>query len=192
MGWAVWAKSRGPPSAWGPRVPGKNLKKNNNFPVPYIVDMRLRPLSRVAIWWSEVPWTEPSPNPKWHNDSLVADPEDRVRGEGVMGVWDAVDTSPDLGGSQNVFKNFEMAIRHDGQPTRTELEIVFCRWIYFHLRSEIFFWPSYGGQSPPPHRPHGSATTQSSVHPFLLVARVHLRETGSFSVFLSWRQCDSL
>jgi len=104
----------------------------------------------------------------------VADPEDRVRGEGVMGVWDAVDTSPDLGGSQNVFKNFEMAIRHDGQPTRTELEIVFCRWIYFHLRSEIFFWPSYGGQSPPPHRPHGSATAQSSVHPFLLVARVHL------------------
>jgi len=40
---------------------------------------------------------------------------------GAKGVWDAVDTSPDLGG-QNAVKIFEMAIRHDRRPTRTQLE----------------------------------------------------------------------
>jgi len=40
---------------------------------------------------------------------------------GAKGVWDAVDTSPDLGG-QNALKTFEMVIRHDRRPTRTELE----------------------------------------------------------------------
>jgi len=30
-----------------------------------------------------------------------------------------------------------------------ERERVFCRWIYFHLRSKIFFWPSYGGGDRP-------------------------------------------
>ena len=38
--------------------------------------------------------------------------------------------------------------------TRNHSNHVFCRWIYFHLRSEMFFWPSYGGRgrgrSPPP------------------------------------------
>ena len=66
-----------------------------------------------------------------------------------MFQWDAVDTSPDLAG-QNVPKTVEMAIRRD----RRERERVFCRWIYFHLRSKIFFWPSYGGGdrpiAPPP------------------------------------------
>jgi len=61
-----------------------------------------------------------------------------AQGGEAKGVWDAVDTSPDLGG-QNVLKTSEMESRR-----------VFCRWIYFHLRSKIFFWSSYGGgQSPP-------------------------------------------
>jgi len=53
-----------------------------------------------------------------------------------MFQWDAVDTSLDLGG-QNVLKTFEMAIQHSRRTTR--LELVFCCWIYFLLRSEIFF-----------------------------------------------------
>ena len=57
-----------------------------------------------------------------------------------MFQWDAVNTSPDLGG-QNVLKTFEMAIHHNRLMTRTELETGFCRWIYFHLCSKIFFGP---------------------------------------------------
>jgi len=40
-----------------------------------------------------------------------------------------------------------------GRPTRTELERVFCRWIYIYLHSKIFSGPlSHGGRSPPsPH-----------------------------------------
>ena len=48
-----------------------------------------------------------------------------------MSLSDAVNTSPDLGG-QNVLKTFEIAIPRNGQTTRTGLERVFCRWIYFH------------------------------------------------------------
>ena len=70
----------------------------------------------------------------------------------MMFQWDAVDTNPDLEG-QNVIKSFEMAIRHNRRTTRTELERVFCRRIYFHLRSKILFWPSYGGRDRS-HRPH--------------------------------------
>jgi len=66
------------------------------------------------------------------------------------GVWGVIDTSPDFGG-QNVLKTFEIAIRLNERPTRTGLERVFCRWIYFRLRSKIFFLP-------PPFPPHGSAT----------------------------------
>ena len=55
-----------------------------------------------------------------------------------MFQWDAVDNSPDLGG-------VKVAIRFNEQTARTELDRVFCRWIYFHLRSKIFFWPSYAG-----------------------------------------------
>ena len=65
------------------------------------------------------------------------------------GVWGVIDTSPDFGG-QNVLKTFEIAIRLNERPTRTGLERVFCRWIYFRLRSKIFFLP--------PFPPHGSAT----------------------------------
>ena len=72
-----------------------------------------------------------------------------------MFQWDAVDTGPDLGGgSQNVLKTFEMAIRHNSRTTRSKLERVFCRWVYFYLRSQICFWPSYGGgRGDRPHRP---------------------------------------
>ena len=53
---------------------------------------------------------------------------------------DAVDTSPDLWArGQNVPQNFDMAIWHNRRTTRTELERVFCRWIYFHLRSKNIF-----------------------------------------------------
>ena len=48
-----------------------------------------------------------------------------------------------------------MAIRHNRWKTQTELERVFCRWIYFHLRSKIYFWPSYWGGG---DCPHGFAT----------------------------------
>jgi len=61
---------------------------------------------------------------------------------------DAIDTGPAFGG-QNVLETFEMAIRHNRRTTRTELERVFCRCIYFHVRSKVFFWPSYGERSPP-------------------------------------------
>jgi len=75
--------------------------------------------------------------------------------------WDAVDTSPDLGG-QNVLKTFEMAIRYDRRAIRTELERVFCRWMYFYLRSKIVFWLSYRGGGDCPRRlPPGSATDDS-------------------------------
>jgi len=53
-----------------------------------------------------------------------------------MFQWDAVDTSPDLAG-QNVLKTSEMAIPHDRQTTRTELERVFHRWIYSDLLSQV-------------------------------------------------------
>ena len=53
---------------------------------------------------------------------------------------DADDTSPDLR-AQHVLKTFETAIRRKRRTTRTELR-VFCRWVYFHLYSKIFLWPS--------------------------------------------------
>jgi len=80
-----------------------------------------------------------------------------------MFQWDAVDTGPDSGG-QNVLKTFEMAIRHNRRTTRTELEIIFCRRIYFHLRSKIFFLALLRGAMPPIF---GSATAyypKLSVH----------------------------
>jgi len=51
--------------------------------------------------------------------------------------WDAVDTSPDLGG-HNVLETFEMAIRRNRRTTRSEFERVFCPWINFHLRLRGF------------------------------------------------------
>ena len=70
-----------------------------------------------------------------------------------MFQWDAVDNSPDVGG-QNVLRTLEMAIRHYRRTTRTELERVFCRWIYFHLHTKIF-WPSFALIAPmdPPQIP---------------------------------------
>jgi len=60
----------------------------------------------------------------------------------AKGVW-RVDTSPDLGG-QNALKIFEMAIRHDRRPTRTELES-FLSLNLFSLTFKNIIWPSYGG-----------------------------------------------
>jgi len=72
--------------------------------------------------------------------------------------WDAVDTSRNLRG-QNVLKTFETAIQRNRRTTRTELERVFCHWIYFHLRSKIscgLFTGRGGGDR---HiAPYGSAT----------------------------------
>jgi len=71
-----------------------------------------------------------------------------------MFQWDSVDTSPDLAG-QNVRKTFEMAGRHSRRTTRTELERVFRRWIYFHSRSKKYFLAllrGWGGGDRP-HRP---------------------------------------
>jgi len=47
----------------------------------------------------------------------VAHPEDRAVGGGV---WDAVDTSPDLAG-QNVVKTFEMAIQRNTRTKETKI-----------------------------------------------------------------------
>jgi len=60
-----------------------------------------------------------------------------------MFQWDAVDTSPGLGG-QNVFKTFEMAIRHNRWTTRTELERVSVPgFIFSYVQKDL--WLSYGG-----------------------------------------------
>ena len=69
-----------------------------------------------------------------------------------MFQWDAVDTGPDLRG-QNVLKTVEMAIRRNRRATRTELQRVFCRWIYFHSRSKIVSGPLTGGVAPTPMDP---------------------------------------
>jgi len=68
----------------------------------------------------------------------------RIRNHPSMFQRDADDTSPDLR-AQHVLKTFEMAIRRKRRTTRTELR-VFCRWVYFHLYSKIFLWPSSRGR----------------------------------------------
>jgi len=74
-----------------------------------------------------------------------------------MFQWDAVDTSPDLGG-QNVLKTFEMAIRHYRRTTWTELERVFCCSIFFTYIEVYFYGPLQGGGDRPHRRPpNGSA-----------------------------------
>jgi len=72
-----------------------------------------------------------------------------------MFQWNAIDTGPNLAG-QNVLEIFELATRHNRRMIRTELERVFCQWIYFHLRSKIYFCPCYVGDRPhhPPWIPH--------------------------------------
>ena len=72
----------------------------------------------------------------------------------AKGVWDAVDTSPDLGG-QNVLKTIEMAIRHNRRPTRRELEFSVAGFILIYVR-KYFSDPLTGGDRP--HR--GSATDE--------------------------------
>jgi len=74
----------------------------------------------------------------------------RTRNHPRMFQWDAVDTSPDSW-DQNVLKTFEMAIRHNRQTTRTELERACCRWIYFNLRLKLFSGRLTGSDRPIGH-----------------------------------------
>jgi len=91
-----------------------------------------------------------------------------------MFQWDAVDTSPDLAG-RNVLKTFEMAIPHDGLTTRTELERVFRRWIYFHSRSKKYFLALLRGWGGGDRlHPHGSVT----VRRYSVAMSVNEREDG--------------
>ena len=54
-----------------------------------------------------------------------------------MFQWDAVGISSGLWG-QSVLETFEMAIRRNRRKTRTQLERVSCRWIYFtHVQKYI-------------------------------------------------------
>jgi len=48
-------------------------------------------------------------------------------------------------------------VGHTRRTTRKELRGVFCRRVYFHLCSKIYFWPSNGG------RPHLSATGKNGM-----------------------------
>jgi len=66
----------------------------------------------------------------------------------LMFQCDAVDTSPDLGGKMSS-KPSKWLFDIKTWTTWMKLERVFCHWIYFHVRSKIFLWPSYGGRSPP-------------------------------------------
>jgi len=92
-----------------------------------------------------------------------------------MFQWNA-----DLGG-QNVLTTLEMAIRHNRRTTRTELERVFCRWIYFHLRSKILSGPLTGGGAIAPIVPYGSATVLAAYHSAsLLLLLLLLPVTRSF------------
>ena len=59
--------------------------------------------------------------------------------------WDAVDASPDIWDQNVPQKTFEMVIRHNGRTTRTELERVFCHWIYSVTFKNIFFCFFSGG-----------------------------------------------
>ena len=92
-----------------------------------------------------------------------------------MFQWDFVDTSPDLAG-QNVRKTFEMAGRHSRRTTRTELERVFRRWIYFHSRSKKYFLALLRGWGGAIARiaPHGSVT----VPRYSVAMSVNEREDG--------------
>jgi len=78
------------------------------------------------------------------------------RGGGAKGVWDAVDTNPDLGG-QNIppqKKPIEMAVdTTGGRHERNWRELAFCRWIYFRLHSKIFPALLRPGRSPHRHSP---------------------------------------
>jgi len=71
-----------------------------------------------------------------------------------MFQWDAVDTSPDLGG-HSVVEPFEMAVRHNRRTTRTEIEFSLAGFIFTYVQDIL--WLSYRGASPP-LPPYGSAT----------------------------------
>ena len=71
--------------------------------------------------------------------------------------------------------------------TRTELERVFCRWIYFHLRSKIFFWPSYEGQSPRSEvKPTALPSLLTPTHNFRQVTHTHTNSHSKVMWFISY------
>jgi len=96
--------------------------------------------------------------------------------------WDASDATFDLGG-QNVLRTFEMAIRHYRRTTRTglqrESERVFCRRIYFHLRSKILLWPYYGGDRP--HAPPLSIRHSAQVSQCVVELDLSARQAASLT-----------
>jgi len=70
-------------------------------------------------------------------------------------------------GGQNVLKIFEMTTRHNRRTTRTELDRVFCRWIYFHLRSKLYSDLLTGALAPlpsPPQIRHWLSHAQTAKH----------------------------
>jgi len=89
----------------------------------------------------------------------VADPEDRA-GVGATGVWNAVDTSPDLGG-KNDPKPFEMATRYYKRPTLNYREFSVAGYIFSYVQN-IFLGEGGGGITPiapPPMDPPLIATS---------------------------------
>jgi len=91
-----------------------------------------------------------------------------------MFQWDVVDICPDVGG-QNVLRTFEMAIRYNRRPTRTELEREsFLSLNLFALsfkNSQIFSSPFTAKGGDRPRRPplsYGSATGHAPKIPVIL------------------------
>jgi len=84
-----------------------------------------------------------------------------------MFQWDAVDTSLDWGGGQNVLKTFEIAIQHNRRTTRTELQ----RLIFTYLQN--IFLPSYGGGGDRPHRLLYGPATDARFAYFIKRIRTH-------------------
>ena len=86
------------------------------------------------------------------NDGLmmagsVAEPEDRTTGERRGSGMPLIPVPIKGGGGKNVFKTFEMAIRHNRRPTRTQ---IFLSLGLLSLCSVIFPWPSWCSIAPSP------------------------------------------
>jgi len=80
-----------------------------------------------------------------------------------MFQWDAVDTSPDWGGGQNVLKTIETAIRHNRRTTQTDLES-FLSLDLFSPTLQNIFGPLTGGGGDRPHRPPMDSPLSYEVH----------------------------
>ena len=77
---------------------------------------------------------------------------------GAKGVWDAVDTSPDLGG-QNALKTFEMVIRHiQAADTNGIGEFSVVEFIFTYVQKYFMTLLRGGGDRPVAPSPYGFAT----------------------------------